>query len=472
MVKLIIKKELRDIIGSSKFVISYLICSVLILTTFVFAARKHHIFQSHYEASVVENLRKMEGITDWQQLDNHRIFLPPSPLESLVTGISSSIGRAIETTTSGDLKPYGSRFNEEPLFALFGILDLNFIFNIVLSLFAIMFGFDAINGEKELGTLRLTFSNPVPKDVYVLGKLIGSFVAIVVPIMVPLGLGCLILPFLGISLSGSEWFQLMLIILSGMLYFAVFLTLSLFASVLVKRSTHSLLILLIIWISSAFIIPKTAVALAGRAIDVPTVAELDFEKSQYQSQLWNEDKAKLSDFKVQEPENTEPSKMVEEFNKFMQSLADERHAKMETLSRKLREKRRNMLSQQSKLALWLARISPTTLFTIISTRLAGTSLEYKESFLDESRRYQEEYARFIREKTGMNMPGMTMIVIKQGETQKDEPIDPHELPQFSYTSPDLNYRIQKILPDIGLLSLFELMFFIGTIFQFLRYDVR
>ena len=120
----------------------------------------------------------MEGLTDWTRVNSHRIFLPPQPLEVLVSGVSNDIGRTIEMSGRGELSANNSRFNDDPIFAVFRFLDLDFIFQIVLSLFAILFAFDAINGEKERGTLRLAFANAVPRDKYVLGKLTGSFLAL------------------------------------------------------------------------------------------------------------------------------------------------------------------------------------------------------------------------------------------------------------------------------------------------------
>jgi hypothetical protein len=52
--------------------------------------------------------------------------------------------------------------------------DLMFIVKIVLSLFAILFTYDTIVGEKEKGTLKLALSNDVPRDRLILGKAIGG----------------------------------------------------------------------------------------------------------------------------------------------------------------------------------------------------------------------------------------------------------------------------------------------------------
>ena len=183
MLRLIIEKELKEILGSTKFVVTFGVCAVLLLLAFYVGARNYQVNRTEYEAAVAENIKQMEGLTDWRRVD-HRIFLEPQPLASLVTGISNDIGRTTEMRTRGDLQSENSRFNEDPLFAVFRFLDLEFIFGVVLSLFAILFGYDAINGEKERGTLRLSFANSVPRDKYILGKLAGSFLSLSIPLLI------------------------------------------------------------------------------------------------------------------------------------------------------------------------------------------------------------------------------------------------------------------------------------------------
>ncbi|MCH6559806.1 ABC transporter permease subunit, partial [candidate division KSB1 bacterium] len=181
MFKLLIEKELKEIIGSAKFAITFGVCAVLILLTFYVGAKNYQISSQRYEAAKAENLRQLEGLTDWLMVNSHRIFLPPKPLEALVTGVSNDIGRTIEMAGRGELTANDSRFGDDPIFAVFRFLDLDFVFQIVLSLFAILFAYDAINGEKERGTLRLSFANAIPRDKYILGKVVGSFLALAVP---------------------------------------------------------------------------------------------------------------------------------------------------------------------------------------------------------------------------------------------------------------------------------------------------
>lgn len=472
MIRLLIEKELRDIIGSTKFALTFSVCTILILLTFYVGAKNHQLNLVRYEAAKTENLRRLEGLTDWLRIGYNRIFLPPQPLESLISGISNDIGRTTELSGKGELISSDSRYNNDPIFAVFRFLDLNFIFQVVLSLFAILFAYDAINGEKERGTLRLSFARAVPKDKYILGKIVGAFVSVGFPLLIPILMGCLLLPILGIYLTGDEWIRLTLVIFCGLLYFGVFLTLAVFISTLTQKSSTSFLISLIIWIFTVLIIPRTSVLLAGRAVNVPSVDELAYQKGRFRAQLWQEDRNKLSNFK---PSNNEsPQAMANEFNQFMRKLSDERDRKTNEFSHRLDEERKNRQIEQQRLAFNLARISPSAIFSFAATRLAETSLDLKQHFRKEALGYQSTYAEFMKEKTGMVLgPGEILIAIRRSDDEEEEQtINPNELPPFEYHPMPLSEVLNAATIDMGLLILFNLLFFAGAFVRFLRYDVR
>jgi len=172
--KLIFIKELKEIIQSSRFTISFSVCSLLIILSFVMGANNYLTSLEQYRAAVQENRNQIAGNTDWNQVD-HTISLEPQPLMALVTGISNDIGRNVDMQTQGELRAENTRFNDEPIFAVFRFMDLEFIFGIVLSLFAIIFAYDSINGEKAKGTLKLCFSNSISRASFIGGKLLGSW---------------------------------------------------------------------------------------------------------------------------------------------------------------------------------------------------------------------------------------------------------------------------------------------------------
>ncbi len=434
MFKLIIEKELKEIIGSAKFAITFGVCAVLILLTFYVGAKNHQISSQRYEAAKAENLRQLEGLTDWLMVNSHRIFLPPKPLEALVTGVSNDIGRTIEMAGRGELTANDSRFGDDPIFAVFRFLDLDFVFQIVLSLFAILFAYDAINGEKERGTLRLSFANAIPRDKYILGKVVGSFLALAVP--------------------------------TGALLWQAYSQLS----SLTNKSSHSFLLMLVIWIFAVLIIPRSSVLLAGRAVEVPTIDEMASQKNRLRSQLWNEDRKKMASFSL--PEGAKMEDMHTQFQKFMESLAENRNQQMQELASRLNEDRRNRQFEQERLAFGIAKLSPAAAFSLAATNLVGTSLKLKQHYINEANGYQKTYGEFMKDKTGMNPGGgMIFMRVKSGE-EEEKPIDPKELPPFEYSEPALGETVQAALFDIGLLGFFNLLFFAGAFMRFLKYDVR
>ncbi len=470
MFTIILDKELREIIGTTKFAVTFGVCAVLILLAFYVGARNYQISVQEYDASVTENMRQMEGVTDWANID-HRIFLPPQPLAALVSGVSNDIGRSVNMDVRGELRPEGSRFAEDPIFAVFRFLDLEFIFAIVLSLFAILFGFDAINGEKERGTLGLSFSNSVPRDQYILGKIVGSFLALIIPLMIPILIGCLMLPLLGVPMNADSWLRLAMVILTGTLYFAVFLTLSVFISTLTHRSSTSFLTLVVAWVFAVLIIPRTSVLAAGRMVDVPSVDEVDFEKGQYSAQLFDERMNAMQEW-TQANYQSDHRLMMEGMQAFRAEQQAQVDNKMGIFVEQLNQERNNKADLRTGVALSLARISPTASFSLAASDLAFTSMELRASFVEASAAYQQEFANFMRSK---NVDYGGDVFVGHGapvRVEEPEPIDTRELPLFAYAPPPASEAIIKSLPNLGLLLMFNVFFFAGAFFRFNRYDVR
>jgi len=471
MIRLIVEKELKDIIGSTKFAVTFGACAVLILLAFYVGGRNFQVGMEQYEAGKREGLRKLEGITDWNEVRSNRISLPPQPIASLVMGVSNDIGRNIEVSGRGELSAEDSRYGEDPIFAVFRFLDLDFVFQIVLSLFAILFAYDAINGEKEQGTLRLTFANPVPRAHYIVGKMAGSFLALAVPLLVPILLGALILLLLGIPMRPDDWVRLALVVLVGYLYFGAFLAISLFVSARTERSSSSFLISLVIWILSVMVIPRTAVLIAGRAVDVPSVDEISSQQSRFAASLWQEDRKKMSDFHA--TEGTPPDKVMAEFQKFMQKIGGERDKKMTEFSARLNEDRRNKQEVQERLAFGLAMVSPSATFSLAAMTISGTGIHLKEAYKLSAQKYQTSFGEFIKEKTGQTPGGGLIFRISSDKDEpKKQPINPLEMPAYEFQQEPVGASLGSIAIDLGILSLFNIIFFVGAFVSFLRYDVR
>lgn len=469
MIRNIIYKEIRDNLSSMKFAVTFGICSVMIILAFYTGSQNYKIAQQRYEAAKSENLRQLKGLTDWLSVREFRIFLPPQPLEAIISGVSNDIGRTIEINGRGELVNEDSRYADEPVFALFRFLDIEFLFQIVLTLFAILFAYDAVNREKERGTLKLIFSNAVPRDVFISGKLISSLLTLIFPLIIPFLIGVMIMILSGIHLNSHEWLKLILVIISGFLLVSAFVTLSVFVSAKTERSSNSFLILLSVWIFAVIIIPRISVIAAGTIVNVPGLDEINSKKARFTAQLWKEDRRRMADFKPAKSDNME--EVMKGLNKFMQEIEDKREENVRKYSARLNEERKNKEEEMRRLAFTLARISPITSFSLASTELANTSLNLEKSFRYSAEAYQKQYSDFIFSKTGMNAGGFLRIRSIDDNQQK-KPINVNEIPQFIYKPPQFGSSISSALYDISILVLYNIIFFAGAFLSFKKFDLR
>jgi len=471
MLKLIIEKELRENIKTTKFAVTFCICSILILLSFYTGARNYQVAKSRYEAAKTENLRKLEGITDWMQVRQFRIYLPPQPVEALVNGVSNDIGRTVEIRNFGELKAQDSLYGNDPIYAIFRFMDLDFIFTVILSLFAILFAYDSINGEKERGTLRLTFSYAIPRDIYISGKIIGSFLALIIPLLIPLLIGSLLLPAFGAQMDVSAWGKLSMVIISGIFLTGAFLTLSVMVSSITQKSSSSFLILLVIWIMAVMIIPRLSVITSGALIKVPTVAEINSKKAKLQTQLWNEEKKNLSNFKA--PEGAGMPDVMNALNKFMKEKSEARENKLQQLANRLNEERGNKEIQLERLAFGFARLSPIAVFSLAAQEAVGTSLKLQEDLRKSALEYRSLYNRFMNEKTGGKAnDAIRMYTSRPGDGEAPKKINTREIPEYVFKPSSAIENFAGVVPEIGILVLFNIIFFAVTVYKFKKYDVR
>ncbi len=470
MLKYLIEKEIRDNIYSSRFMLSFAICSILILLAFTAGAGNYSQMMRQYEASKAENLRKLEGMTDWLSVRSYDIYLPPSPLASLFSGVSNDIGRTITVQGRGEVITKDSVFGENPLLAIFRFLDLGLVFTVLLTLFAILFAYDAVNGEKEKGTLRLIFSQPVPKGTFILAKIAGAVCTFLIPLLVPILLGIVVFSAAGITLMGDEWLRLGFILLLGFVLLAAFITMSVMVSSLTEKSNISFLVLLGLWTVLVLILPGTSGPIADLFVKVPNIDEINSQRSRLMSQLWNEDRQKMSDFK---PSNIKDMQLVmKEFNNFMNELSQNRDKRVSELTDRLHEERKNRQDIRNGIAFTLARLSPAALFSLAAADIANSSENLKSSFVEQGKEYQNLYSAFMKEKTGILTGGFAFVIRTTDNDTKPEPINPREIPEFKYRDISAGEAVYSGLQDSVLLLLFAGIFLAAGYRSFLKFDVR
>ncbi|MBN1938016.1 MAG: ABC transporter permease subunit, partial [Candidatus Aminicenantes bacterium] len=328
MLKDIIKKEIVETITSPKFVFTFLLCAVLILLSVYTGITSYSAEQKEYNAAVALNKKNLESQTSYQALAGlgTKINRPPQVLSSISSGIDEAVGRVASVNIAYDPNLVDSKYSSNPVFSVFGALDLTFIVKIVLSLFAILFTYDAIVGEKERGTLKLTLSNKVPRDRLILGKVIGGYISLLIPLIIPLILSMLMLMvFPGIHLTGADWGRLLLMFLIFFLYLSVFFTLGLLVSARTNKSSTSFLVLLFIWVVFVTIIPKVSVLAASQIKPIPSVHEITSKKDAFLQQVQGGAQKEVMDWvKENSPKPGEDQAgFQEKFKKYLEDFQQE-----------------------------------------------------------------------------------------------------------------------------------------------------
>lgn len=468
MLRDIIKKEILDNITSPKFVFTFLLCTILILLSVYTGVANYRAEKKEYTAALALNKKNMESQPNYNSLAGIgiKVSKPPQVLGTMVTGIEEAVGRVAPVNIAADPNLVDSKYSSNPVFAVFGALDLMFIVKIVLSLFAILFTYDAIVGEKEKGTLKLALSNDVPRDRLILGKAVGGYISLLLPLLIPLLLSLLFLLIVpDVSLGGQDWARLLLIFLMFFLYLSVFFSLGLFVSARTSRSSTSFLVLLFAWVIIVMVIPKAAVISAGQLKPIPSVHEITAKKDAFLQQIQAEGQKTAREWvtKNQADAAKDPKAWQEKFREFIQDYQQELTTKIDENNAALERDYQQKKRAQQSLAVNLSRISPASALTFGSMTMARTGVDEFDRFLASVRAYKPIYTKWINSKLGQS------INFQTGETVQ---IKLDDMPQHVYEPEWLSRSLVRAIPDFALLTVMIIVFFVGAYVSFLHYDVR
>jgi ABC-type transport system involved in multi-copper enzyme maturation permease subunit len=468
MLRDIIKKEILDNITSPKFVFTFLLCTILILLSVYTGITNYRAEKKEYTASVALNKKNLESQANYSALAGIGIKVnkPPQVLGTLVTGIEEAVGRVAPVNIAYDPNLVESKYSSNPVFAVFGPLDLMFIVKIVLSLFAILFTYDAIVGEKERGTLKLALSNDVPRDRLILGKAIGGYISLLLPLLIPLLLSLLMLLIMpDISIGGQDWARLLLIFLMFFLYLSAFFTLGLFVSARTTRSSTSFLVLLFAWVIIVMVIPKAAVITAGQLEPIPSVHEITAKKDAFLQQVQVEGQKTIREWvqKNQADAQKDPKGFQTKFQQYISDLQQELTTRIDQNNAALERDYQQKKRAQQTLAVNLSRISPASALTFGSMTLARTGVDEFDRFLASVRAYKPIYTKWINSKIS---EGINFATGEQTKIKIDD------MPQHVYEPEWLSRSLVRAIPDFALLTVMIIVFFVGAYVSFLRYDVR
>lgn len=204
-------------------------------------------------------------------------FKPVTPVSLLDNGMNSYLGIAVWLEAHYQ-NPFRYRPAEDAtVVQRFGELTAVVILQLLIPLFIILLAFPAFAGEREQGTLRQLLSLGVERRTLALGKafgIAGALALVLIPSAI-IGTAALALAATGSGGDGlsASFGRFAMMVVSYLLYFTIFLAVSLAASAYFKTAQLALLALFAFWIFNSLFVPRVAADIALKVYPNQTAAE-------------------------------------------------------------------------------------------------------------------------------------------------------------------------------------------------------
>ncbi len=429
----IVRKEILGNIFGLKFHVVMLFSSLLIIFSVYTGIESYSVRLKEYNTAVRRHEEMLKNHASWPILGSmgYNIDKPPSELSVIAEGLEGVLGRTTRINLTSPVKLEESKYNDNPILAIFGSFDLMFVVRAILSLFAILFSYDAISGERERGTLKLMLANSVPRHTIILGKAVGLFFCLVVPLTIPLLISALMIMLSpNIAMSGILWGRLLGIMLTFFLYLACFFSLGLLVSACTHRASASFMILLFVWIVSVFVVPRASVILASRVTPAMSLQEFHARKDANMQEIMPGGGGSYED--------------------------------MMSKNEKLEAEYTRQIRRQVSVAKNLSRISPAACMTYVTLSLADTGVTRHERFLDTAKLYRFQFM-------GVVGPMISQQNLADMFTNPQKP-DASLVPRFEFQEERLSDAVSRIKVDFIIIGILTILFFLYAHLSFRRYD--
>ncbi|MXZ01545.1 ABC transporter permease [Candidatus Poribacteria bacterium] len=488
MLMTLIQKEMMHHILSARFVALLLMCVLLIPLNL--HINYHHYLQRQIDYQEQETLEdenvfkdensaEPEGISVKFKLatdtnfEVSKLILKPTPLSVFATGLESALPSYLGMTRNGITRGEAS-LSTAPIAFLLGHLDYVFVVSTVFSLLALLFTFDAVAGEREAGTLRITLANSLPRDIFLWSKLIGGYFVFILPFLISVIIGLLVLVLQGFPLSESDIFlRILCLIFVSLLYIAVFFALGAVISIYFDSSKTALIVAFTIWVFVVLILPRVGFLAAQIVAPTSTAESVYREKTARRAELragLDAERGKMMSEVLSEQMKSNPSQggtavftigpeQHKKMNEKMAPLEEEARVKYRDLAAQLDRRYQRERKHQDTIGVNFSRITPTASFIFLATDATQTGQAKKNTYFQIGTRYYERLDTEMFSKMSEDALSHNMEEI------------PSTMPPPPLVEPTLGETLQHAALDLLLLCFFAIVLTTVAFLKFFRMDI-
>ncbi len=474
MIRLIIYKEILEKFLSLRFVLSLLLIICLFAVSgFVFVGKYRQQSQYYWEETnknlsvLSERSKQLYQLAFYEQT----VWRQPKPLSLCSEGFEKYLPNHFKFNVFKMDFPK-VRSQQNILLSRFCDIDWVFIISLALSFVALVLTYDSICGEKEAGTLRLMLANTIPRYKVLLGKYFGAMFTLAIPLIVGL-LVSLIIVILSehVAIDAAAWLKISAIILLSLLYLSIFVFLAIFVSSRTAHSANCMVILLLLWVGLVIVLPSFGRVISDMFCKTPTRVELDRKLNEVGKQMMD---AAFSGKFGNNP-GYHSSNPNDSHNN--PTATDRFYNAVTNRTNQVRDGYYNEMMAPAIIGRRFTRISPMVLYRCVCEIITGTGVGRLSSLRQEIKRYQENLKQFVLSKDQEDTESLHLLfdiegAVRDWGTISKKPVDFDTVPKFQERDLALRESLQLAIWDIGLLVLFNLVFFAAAFVSFLRYDVR
>lgn len=495
----IVKKEFHSNIITARFIVGFIICLMLISASTYVAIRDYERRLNDYNVAVREHRDEVINSRVYSEV-RPRVDREPGRLSIFNQGMDKRLANTFDAGLSAapsvcDGEKHGS-YN--PFLGLFSSIDLTFVFQVVLSLLALLFAYNAISGERENGTLKLMMSNSIPRSSVLIGKYLSALLSLFWPIAVSVIIALLMIMFSGkVLLTGSDFVRILLMLVVSLLYVSAFYLMGLLISTKTQRTATSLMVAMFAWVFLTLIYPNGAGFLADRAIK-SNPGEQEFSQIQ---ELWKEferDRDKYKEKVVPEYStrgssssssgssgssdvlsyslsesmsvkgNFEPESALDALKQFYQ-YQEPRRIRVADQTWQIRKQALDAsYGRKQRLTMNILRLSPAAVYDNASATLACTDLGSILDFVDQVREYRRSFIGYLNDQKAFSSESWFW----RGTREKEIKPDLTGAPVFNHRAESISSSLGRGATDILLLIILNVVFFILSYTLFVRQEVK
>ena len=395
MLMTLIRKEIMHHILSVRFVALLVMCLLLVPLTLHINYRNYLQNRVNYQASiklsVAETDDALHPLRDppAPDVEFSKLFLEPTPLSVFAKGLEESLPSYLGMTRNG-VKHGSTSLGEGSLSSALGNLDFLFVVSTVFSLLALLFTFDAVAGEREAGTLRITLANALPRDLFLWSKLIGGYIVFVVPFLVAFLLGLFLLVSQGFPLGESDIFlRVLSLTLVSLLYIGVFFAIGTLISTYLDNSKTAVIVAFTVWVLAVLIAPRVGFLTAKFIAPTRAIQSVYMEKTAVNNNL----NAEKDDVIVKKMRTLGELNLNKDYEKIMalrEPIDAEYRQKFQEQVSKIERAYQREKKRQESVGETLSRITPISLLIYAAMNLTETGKIKRNTYFETGTRYYNQ----------------------------------------------------------------------------------